>query len=219
MTPSLPTEPGDTVTLTIKSGATTNDVKVTLGDNPAKAGTAYLGLRYQSLPSFGSGGLPGQLPPFGRGGQGGQGGQTTPHAKPTLPNNAQSGAALRSIAAGSPAEAAGLQQGDIVTAIDGQAVNNPQALVDAVTAHNPGDKVTLTVTNNGAERQVTVTLGDNPNKAGTAYLGAALGGNSGSDRQINPGTTPNANPNGVPSRPQPGNRQPNRQPANGRTTA
>src|SRR3954469_7635708 len=72
------------------------------------------------------------------------------------------GAEVGDVAAGSPAADAGLQQGDVVTAVDGTAVTGADALVGAVQAHSPGDALTLTVTRGGNSRSVRVTLTDRP---------------------------------------------------------
>ena len=96
---------------------------------------------------------------------------------PELPNGVSQAVVVGEVVTGSPAESAGLQAGDIITAIDGTPVSDAQALVDAVSAHQPGDKVALTVYRSGqSESQtITVTLGDNPNQAGTAYMGVNIG--------------------------------------------
>jgi putative serine protease PepD len=72
------------------------------------------------------------------------------------------GAELGSIKDGTPAAKAGLQAGDVVTAIDGQTVENADDLTAKISAHHPGDKVTLTVTRNGATKTISVTLGTRP---------------------------------------------------------
>jgi putative serine protease PepD len=72
------------------------------------------------------------------------------------------GAELGSIKSGTPAAAAGLQAGDVVTTIDGDTVANADDLTAKISAHQPGDKVTLTVTRNGATKKIDVTLGTRP---------------------------------------------------------
>ena len=52
----------------------------------------------------------------------------------------------------------GLQPHDIIYAIDGTAVNSVNALVSVLSEHTAGDRVTLSVTRNGKDIQVTVTL-------------------------------------------------------------
>ena len=72
------------------------------------------------------------------------------------------GAEIGSVKSGTPADTAGLQAGDVVTAIDGDAVTSADDLTAKISAHQPGDKVTLTVTRNGATKKIVVTLGTRP---------------------------------------------------------
>ena len=70
------------------------------------------------------------------------------------------GAYVSSVSAGSGAAAAGLQEGDIITAFDGQAVASASDLMLDVRTKNPGDTVTLTVvTEDGQSHDVQVSLG------------------------------------------------------------
>jgi S1-C subfamily serine protease len=67
------------------------------------------------------------------------------------------------VQSGTPAEKAGLQTGDVITAVDGHKITdaNPfanQLLFD----HKPGDTVKLTVERNGSTTTVSVTLGTRP---------------------------------------------------------
>jgi putative serine protease PepD len=59
---------------------------------------------------------------------------------------------------GGPAERAGLQPGDVVTAVDGDPVADYEAFVVAIRAHSPGDTVTLTVERDGQTRDYAITL-------------------------------------------------------------
>ena len=72
------------------------------------------------------------------------------------------GAQVLEIFAGSGAEKAGLEAGDIVTAIDRAAVITVDDLGAAILSHRPGDTVTVTVLRNGAATTVTATLGVRP---------------------------------------------------------
>jgi putative serine protease PepD len=60
---------------------------------------------------------------------------------------------------GGPAEKAGLQPGDVITAVDGQPVASYEEFVVAIRAHAPGDQVTLTVKRGSETTDITVTLG------------------------------------------------------------
>lgn len=57
-----------------------------------------------------------------------------------------------------PADRAGIEAGDVITAIDERPVTYADELIVAIRAKAPGDTVTLTVRTSGGERQVKVTL-------------------------------------------------------------
>jgi serine protease Do len=63
------------------------------------------------------------------------------------------------IFAGSPAEAAGLRDGDVIVALDGRQVSADVDLAALLLAHEPGDTVTLRVLRDNSTREVEVTLG------------------------------------------------------------
>jgi S1-C subfamily serine protease len=54
--------------------------------------------------------------------------------------------------------------GDVITEIDGRAVDGADALRRQIDARQPGDKVRLTVVRGGDERTVEVTLGERPSE-------------------------------------------------------
>ncbi len=62
----------------------------------------------------------------------------------------------------SPAADAGLQAGDVITAVDGDRVDADSDLADHILPHQPGDQITLTVMRDGSQMDVTVTLGTLP---------------------------------------------------------
>ena len=74
----------------------------------------------------------------------------------------QDGALVQEVTAGSPADRAGLRAGDVVVAIDGQAVENNGELGARIRAHKPGDKIALKVLRNGNETTVSATLAQRP---------------------------------------------------------
>ena len=74
-----------------------------------------------------------------------------------LPN----GASVHSVAEGGPAEKAGLQVNDIITAVDGQELASFHDLSDIVMAAAPGDVLTLTVYRQGQTIEVQVEVGEN----------------------------------------------------------
>jgi serine protease Do len=64
---------------------------------------------------------------------------------------------------GSPADEAGLQQEDIVTAVDGTKLEGQSDLARIINERVPGDTLTLTVLREGEEMQLELTLGEAPN--------------------------------------------------------
>ena len=70
------------------------------------------------------------------------------------------GALVSSVTANSSASKAGLQQGDVITAVDGKAINSADDLVAAVQSASVGQKMTIDFTRNGAKKTVSVTLAE-----------------------------------------------------------
>ncbi|MEU8236803.1 trypsin-like peptidase domain-containing protein [Actinoplanes missouriensis] len=68
------------------------------------------------------------------------------------------GALVSTVTQNSAAAKAGLQQGDVVTKVDGKAIDESDDLVAAVQAGSVGQKMSITFTRNGSEKTVTVTL-------------------------------------------------------------
>lgn len=69
------------------------------------------------------------------------------------------GAYVSSVAAGSGAEHAGIQVGDIIIGFDDQEVTSASDLMLDVRTKNPGDTVSIKLNRNGEEQTVDVTLG------------------------------------------------------------
>jgi S1-C subfamily serine protease len=80
------------------------------------------------------------------------------------------------VEADSPASNAGIAVNDEIQAIDGQAVDSSQSLVNAITSHKPGDQVTLSILRNAGDQslEVEVTLGQDPQDSTRAYLGVEI---------------------------------------------
>ncbi|WP_030436389.1 S1C family serine protease [Actinoplanes subtropicus] len=70
------------------------------------------------------------------------------------------GALVSTVAANSAAAKAGLQQGDVITSVDGKAIDNSNDLVAAVQGGTVGQKMAIEFTRDGAKKQVTVTLAE-----------------------------------------------------------
>jgi 2-alkenal reductase len=62
----------------------------------------------------------------------------------------------------SPAAEAGLQPGDVITAIDGTELSEDDPMINLLFSHQPGDTVTLTIQRNDEAQEISVTLGERP---------------------------------------------------------
>ena len=82
--------------------------------------------------------------------------------RPTDPASGRAGAAILQVTPGSPADKAGVEVGDLVVGIDGQAVTGYADLVSRIRDHQAGDRVTLKLVRDGKEQTVTATLADRP---------------------------------------------------------
>jgi S1-C subfamily serine protease len=69
------------------------------------------------------------------------------------------GALIISVESGSPADKAGIQQGDVITKVGASPVADATTLTAIIRQAAPGSSVTVTLQRNGHARTVTVTLG------------------------------------------------------------
>ena len=106
-------------------------------------GRAYLGVGATDSSSAGSGN---GNPFFGFG-----------SPTPSVP-----GALVNNVAQGSPAASAGIQQGDVITAVNGQAITSESDLLVALAHAKPGQSITITLNRNGQTLTVHATLGELP---------------------------------------------------------
>jgi serine protease Do len=92
------------------------------------------------------------------------------------------GALISDVTPDSPAAKAGLERGDVVLAMDGQAVSGPDDLSVRISQTAPGTVVHLNVSRDGKTRDIAVTLGEFPEQGAAAgpggggAAGAALQG-------------------------------------------
>ncbi|MFL5639261.1 MAG: PDZ domain-containing protein, partial [Gemmatimonadaceae bacterium] len=104
-------------------------------------GTAWVGLMDQS---------------FDRGGRGRRGGAT---------GTATATAGVRVpglVNWGTPAFQAGLEEGDVVTAADGQLIATTDDWQNAVRAHKPGDSMAVEFNRHGTIRKATIAVAEDP---------------------------------------------------------
>jgi serine protease Do len=92
------------------------------------------------------------------------------------------GALVQSVEAGGPAEKAGVEAGDIITKVDGKAVDRSGDLPRIIGSTKPGSKTTLQVFRRGSSRDLVVTVGEfeteRPVRRAQAEPGVAPGAKS-----------------------------------------
>jgi putative serine protease PepD len=86
------------------------------------------------------------------------------HASPGLATaqSSNGGVQVGQVTAGGPAADAGIQAGDVVTEVDGDQVNDPDDVAQAIEDNEPGDRVEVRVERGGSEQTIEVTLGQRP---------------------------------------------------------
>jgi S1-C subfamily serine protease len=192
-------QPGDEVTFKVQSpsdsdetsGTEVHEVVVTLGENPDNPGQAYLGVAYQmgmSGLNLGDGQLPFGKPPEGWNednnnnfhnvpGMPDQGEESMPYFfdMGELPEGVDGAVIISKVMEDTPAAQVGLQPGDLIIAIDDEAVTEIEPFVEILQSHKPGDEVTLTIIRSGEESQVAVTLTEHPDNSEQGFLGVLAG--------------------------------------------
>jgi serine protease Do len=81
------------------------------------------------------------------------------------------GELIRAVTPGGPAARAGIQQGDVVVEVNGQAVTPDQSLAYLISQQPVGSRIPVTLIREGQRRTVTVTLGERPSEEELARQG------------------------------------------------
>ncbi len=104
--------------------------------------------------------------------------QSTPQPSPPLAPrglppalNVLGAARVEEVEKDSPADKAGLQVGDIITAVGTTKLDANHSLGDLIQAQKPGDKVDLSITRGRQTMILNVELGKSPQDSTKAYLG------------------------------------------------
>ncbi len=77
-----------------------------------------------------------------------------------------SGATLEAVTPGSPGAKAGIKTGDIITSVEGQAVDQSHRLEDLLVQYAPGRTISVQIYRGGAYTTLEVTLGTRPDNVG-----------------------------------------------------
>jgi serine protease Do len=102
----------------------------------------------------------------------------TPDMADSLGMKNPEGAIVDEAQSDGPAAAAGVQTGDVITAVNGDSVKDSRDLAKKIGAMSPGTKVTLSVQRHGEQKKLALTLRQMPNdKQAKADDGADVSGN------------------------------------------
>ena len=136
-------DPGDTVNLTVQHGDDVPTLSAQLGE---REGAALLGVSTCNEPFGGD---------------------------MVFDIVVVAGAEVVEVVSDSPAEQAGLQAGDVILSVDGEEIGPKSNLADRIQSYEPGDKIAMEVISSGDEEShdIDVTLGEDPDQEGQAYLG------------------------------------------------
>jgi serine protease Do len=99
-----------------------------------------------------------------RGYMGAQIQDVTPNLAKAFKLDSPNGAVLTNIEPGTPAEKAGLQAGDVVTAVNGEPITDSNSLRLRISRSAPGSPVRLTVQRAEGPKEITVTLAQLPSQ-------------------------------------------------------
>ena len=94
----------------------------------------------------------------------------TPDIATSLNIDPPRGAMVTEVAKGSPADAAGLKSGDVITSIDGVAVDEPQSLNYRIATKPIDSTASLTFLRDGAQRQTSLKLEAAPGSGESATI-------------------------------------------------
>ncbi len=78
------------------------------------------------------------------------------------------GVQIQGVERNSPAARAGLRQGDLVTALNGERVETSRALIRTIAGVTPGQSVRLSLTRDGRSQDINVQVGRRPPGTGTS---------------------------------------------------
>ena len=70
------------------------------------------------------------------------------------------GALVANVVADGAAAKAGLEQGDVITTVNGKTINDADDLIGVIQSAKVGDQVTVVFTRNGAQKTVSATLAE-----------------------------------------------------------
>ncbi|MDZ7289221.1 MAG: DegQ family serine endoprotease [candidate division KSB1 bacterium] len=87
------------------------------------------------------------------------------------------GALVSEVTSNSPAEKAGIRNGDFIVEFDGKKVHDSNQLMHLIAGYKPGTRATLKLIRDGREKTLSVTLGERPEQDTPRYSSSDRPGN------------------------------------------
>lgn len=164
----------------------TRSITVELGEHPEVEGRAYLGVQVSSLPGFHicprEGGIPEEFPFF-----------IPPMDDEAFPfhhffkdewilpfteSGFEGGILIVEVIEDTPSSQSDLQEGDVITTMDDESIENPESFADTIRSMKPGEEITLFIFRPSTEEtlEIKVTLGGHPEDPDMGYLGIKIKG-------------------------------------------
>jgi S1-C subfamily serine protease len=153
-----------------------------IGMNTAVAGTSGDGTSSQNIGfAIPIAQVESLLPQLAKGGQSGNGGgylgvditTLTPSLRQQYGFTPTQGAVILSVVSGSPADKAGLVQGDVIVDINGTAITSAESLQNAIQKSKVGQQVTITYYVGDSKRTATATLGSQSQSQSQSQTGGS----------------------------------------------
>lgn len=87
----------------------------------------------------------------------------------------QTGMRVLDVVEGSPAEEAGLAEGDVIMSVEGEEINIEHPLAEIIRGYEVGDQIEIQIIHDGEESTLEATLGEHPEDGDLAFLGVVGG--------------------------------------------
>jgi serine protease Do len=92
--------------------------------------------------------------------------EITPELAAHFGGSFQGGALINAIVPKGPADKAGLQAGDVITAVDGKSIQEGHDLLRTVLRHDVGERISLDVRRGDQAKKITLVTGERPSEDG-----------------------------------------------------
>ncbi|MEZ4386106.1 MAG: PDZ domain-containing protein [Candidatus Krumholzibacteriia bacterium] len=103
-------------------------------------------------------------------------GDLSPSMARALQLDEDQGVLINEVVEGSPAEAAGLQPGDVILSMGDREIKGSSGLSRVIRSYDPGDEVELKVLREGKRKTLKVTLGEREKRGNVFSIGKGKGG-------------------------------------------